>query len=89
MNDPTLNTLLEFVIRADDGEVESVNIVRSSGQLRFDAQAVAIAHSIGPHPEAPSELVSPDGRDGSLSIRQVQSPGELAGEFGDRRYARQ
>ena len=62
MNDPSLNTMLEFVIRADDGEVEAVNIVRSSGQMRFDAQAVAIAHGIGPHPEAPPELVSPDGR---------------------------
>ncbi len=62
MNDPTLNTLLEFVIRADDGELESVNIVRSSGQLRFDAQALSIAHSIGPHPNAPPELVSPNGR---------------------------
>lgn len=62
MNDPTLNTQLEFVIRAEDGKVESVNIVRSSGQVRFDAQAAAIAHSIGPHPNPPPELVSPNGR---------------------------
>lgn len=62
MNDPNLNTTLEFVIRATDGVVESVHIVRSSGQLRFDAQAVAVAHAIGPHPNPPPSLVSPDGR---------------------------
>lgn len=62
LNDPELNTKLEFVIRAADGEVEKVNIVRSSGQLRFDAQAVTISRGIGPHPGAPEELVSPDGR---------------------------
>lgn len=62
MNNPQLNTKLEFVISAQDGTVESVNIVRSSGQLRFDAQAIAIAHQIGPHPNPPPALVSPNGK---------------------------
>ena len=62
LNDPDLNTLLEFVIKASDGEVEQVNIVRSSGELRFDAEAVTIAHAVGPHPNPPPEIVSPDGR---------------------------
>jgi hypothetical protein len=62
MNDPKLNTKLEFVIRAEDGELESVNIVSGSGQTRFDAQALSIAYAIGPHPNPPLEIVSPNGR---------------------------
>lgn len=62
MNDPTLNAKLEFVILAETGELEAVNIVNSSGQVRFDAQAIAIAHSTGPHPNPPAELVSPNGK---------------------------
>lgn len=62
LNDPRLNTKLEFVITADSGEVESVNIVSSSGEVRFDAQAVSIAYRIGPHPNPPPEIVSPDGK---------------------------
>lgn len=62
MNDPLLNTKLEFVIRASDGELESVNVVHSSGQVRFDAQALSIAHRVGPHPNPPPEIISPDGR---------------------------
>lgn len=62
MNDPQLNTKLEFVIRADDGTVETVNIVSGSGQVRFDAQALSIAYAIGPQPNPPPEIVSPDGR---------------------------
>lgn len=62
LNDANLNALLEFVIRAEDGEVEAVNIVRSSGQLRFDAQAVTIAYQIGPHPNPPKQIVSRNGK---------------------------
>ena len=62
LNNAELNAKLEFVIRAEDGEVESVNIVRSSGQLRFDAQAVTIAYQIGPHPNPPRQIVSPNGK---------------------------
>lgn len=61
LNDPQLNAKLEFVIRASDGEVDRINIVRSSGELRFDAEAVMISKSVGPHPSPPRELVSPDG----------------------------
>ncbi len=62
MNDPELNTTLEFVIRSADGTVEDVRIVRGSGQVRFDAQAIAIAYQIGPHPRPPAEIVSPNGK---------------------------
>jgi TonB family protein len=62
LSNPSLNTELEFIIDAADGEVESVNIVRSSGQALFDAEAISVAHLVGPHPSPPPELVSPNGR---------------------------
>ena len=62
LSDPTLNVELEIVIRAQDGAVLDVNIVRSSGELRFDAEAISIHHAIGPHPNPPSQIVSPNGK---------------------------
>lgn len=62
LNDSSLNSLLEFVIDAKSGKVDAVNIVESSGELMFDAEAVSISHMIGPHRKPPGEIVSPDGK---------------------------
>lgn len=62
LNNPRLRTILEFVIDASTGNVENVNIVSTSGELQFDAEAVAISQSVGPHPSPPPEIVSPNGR---------------------------
>jgi hypothetical protein len=62
LSDPTLEVTIEYVIDAKTGKVEAANIAESSGLLMFDASAVAIFHSIGPHTRAPAEIVSPDGK---------------------------
>jgi hypothetical protein len=62
LNDADLNSKLEFVIDARSGVVDAVNIVDSSGELMFDAEAVSISHMIGPHRQPPGEIVSPDGK---------------------------
>ncbi|QDG54763.1 hypothetical protein FIV42_29660 [Persicimonas caeni] len=62
LNDSSLNSKLEFVIDAKSGKVDSVNIVESSGELMFDAEAVSISYMIGPHRSPPGEIVSPDGK---------------------------
>lgn len=62
LNNPRLNSKLEFVIDAESGSVDAVNIVDSSGEMMFDAEAVAISHAIGPHRSPPGEIVSPDGK---------------------------
>ncbi len=62
LSDPSLVCKLEFVIDAKSGHVDEVNIVKSSGQLMYDAEAVNIAYMVGPHPNPPGEIVSPDGK---------------------------
>lgn len=62
LSDPTLKTKLEFVVEADSGEVDAVNIVESSGQTMFDAEAIDVGHAVGPHEDPPDEIVSPDGK---------------------------
>jgi TonB family protein len=61
LNDPNLRTDLEIVI-APDGQVAEVGVVRSSGQLAFDAAAVDSAYRSGPHPSPPDVIKSGDGR---------------------------
>ena len=61
LSNPDLHTKLEFVINSPNGEIESINIVEASGELMFDAEAIAIAYTVGPHPNPPAEIVSPDG----------------------------
>ncbi len=61
LSDSDLNAVLEFVVDGDSGELEEVTIAESSGQTTYDMEAVAIAKSVAPHPEAPDEIVSPDG----------------------------
>ena len=62
LNDPSLNSELEFVIDAKSGQLDAVNIVDSSGETMFDAEAVAVSHMVGPHRHPPGEIVSPDGK---------------------------
>jgi hypothetical protein len=62
LNNASLNSKLEFVIDARSGVVDAVNIVESSGELMFDAEALSISHTIGPHRKPPGEIVSPDGK---------------------------
>lgn len=62
LNDSKLHSKLEFVIDAASGAVDSVNIVNSSGHTMYDAEAVAISYSVGPHKNPPGEIVSPDGK---------------------------
>ncbi len=61
LQDPRLTTKLELVIKADTGVVETINIVDSSGEVRFDAEAISIVSSVGRHPNPPPEIVSPNG----------------------------
>lgn len=62
LNNPDLECKLEYVIDAHSGKVDEVNIVESSGELMFDAEAVSISWMVGPHPSPPGEIVSPDGK---------------------------
>ncbi len=62
LSNPTLMTKLEFVIDAESGLFEAVNIVSSSGVLSFDAEAIDTAWSVGQRPNAPAAIVSPNGK---------------------------
>jgi TonB family protein len=62
LNDPNLHTQLEFVIQSPSGTIEAINIVQSSGELMYDAEALSISYTVGPHPNPPAEVVSPDGK---------------------------
>jgi TonB family protein len=62
LNNPDLHTKLEFVIQSPSGTIESINIVESSGELMYDAEALSISYTVGPHPNPPAEIVSPDGK---------------------------
>lgn len=61
LSNPNLNTVLEFVIDGESGELESVTIVSSSGVSSYDMEAVLIAKHVAPHTKPPEEIVSPDG----------------------------
>lgn len=60
LSDMNLWLTLEYVI-ADDGTVSAVRVVRPSGQLVFDARAIRILQTIGPHRPPPAAMLSPDG----------------------------
>lgn len=62
LHDPKLQTTLEFVIDAKSGKFEAVNVVKSSGELSYDAEAIDIAWTIGDHPNPPPQIVSPNGK---------------------------
>lgn len=62
LQNPALHVLLEFVILAETGKFEAVNIVQSSGELLFDAEAVDTAWAIGDKPNPPPQIVSPNGK---------------------------
>ncbi len=62
LNKTTLGTKLEFVIDGKTGEVEKITVVKSSGALRFDAEAISIGHQVGPHRRAPKNIISPNGK---------------------------
>lgn len=58
----SLEVTLEYIIDAASGAIEATNIVRTSGQTMFDAEAIVIFNEIGPHTGAPDEIISPDGK---------------------------
>jgi hypothetical protein len=62
LNNLSLNTLMELVIDAQSGVVEQTNIVRSSGETTFDAEAIITVRSLGRHPDPPQQIVSRDGK---------------------------
>lgn len=62
LSNPRLEVTLEYIIDAASGEVDAVNIARSSGETIFDGEGVMIFHQIGPHTKAPKEIISPDGK---------------------------
>lgn len=62
LQNPNLGVTLEFVIEAASGKFEAVNIVQSSGQLMFDAEAIDTAWAIGPRPNPPPQIISPNGK---------------------------
>lgn len=62
LQDPDLHTKLEYVIDANSGEVEKVNIVETSGNSAYDAAAITISFAAGPHRAPPADVVSPNGK---------------------------
>ncbi|CAN0386235.1 unnamed protein product, partial [Laminaria digitata] len=62
LQNPSLSTTLEFKIDARTGEFESIIPVQGSGELMFDAEAISVAWGIGPRPNPPPQIVSPDGK---------------------------
>ncbi len=58
--DASLFTELEYVI-GRDGVVRDVNVVRGSGELVFDAEAINLLYDIGPHEPPPPAMVSSNG----------------------------
>ena len=62
LQNPNLSTTLEFVIDARSGEFEAVTIVKGSGEMLFDAEAISVAWAIGPRPNPPPQIVSPNGK---------------------------
>ena len=61
LQNPQLHTTLEFVIEAKTGKFTSVNIVKSSGELMFDAEAIDTSWAVGKRPNPPKQIVSPNG----------------------------
>lgn len=59
--DRTLNTKLEIILNRD-GTVHRIGVVKTSGFLPFDHGAFASVMRGQPYPEAPSQIVSGDGR---------------------------
>lgn len=62
LQDSKLLTTLEYVIDAKTGALERVNIVKTSGNLQYDAAAVTVSMAAGPHPSPPSEAISHNGK---------------------------
>lgn len=61
LNDPNLVTTLEVILNKD-GTVHRVGVVSSSGILQFDYGAFSAVMNGAPYPEAPSSILSGDGR---------------------------
>lgn len=61
LNDLSLHTTLEIIIERD-GRLHRINIVRSSGTLPFDVAAMNSVRRAAPFGEAPSAILSGDGR---------------------------
>ena len=60
-SDPTLMTKLEIILNRD-GSVHRVGVARSSGLLPFDFGAFNSVLRAQPYPQAPSSILSGDGR---------------------------
>jgi len=60
-SDSTLMTKLEIILERD-GRVHRIGIIRTSGFLPFDYGAFAAVMRAQPFPEAPTEILSGDGR---------------------------
>ena len=61
LSDPSLVARVEMVL-SREGEVTAARIARTSGQLLFDAEAVATVLRVGPHRPPPAALLSHDGK---------------------------
>lgn len=62
LSNPRLEVTIEYILDAASGEVEATNIVKTSGETMYDAEAIVIFNEIGPHTGAPDEIISPDGK---------------------------
>ncbi len=60
MNQPTLKTVIEVVLRPD-GAIHHLGIVRSSGLTAFDLGALDAFDRAAPFGPAPAAIISPDG----------------------------
>jgi len=62
LRNPSLHTQLEYVIDASSGKIDTVNIVKTSGNSAYDAAAISVSMAAGPHPSPPPEVISPNGK---------------------------
>jgi TonB family protein len=60
-NDPTLMTKLEIILNRD-GTVDRIGVVKPSGFLAFDYGAYNSVMRAQPYPEAPTSILSGDGK---------------------------
>ena len=61
LNNRDLMAKLEIVLKGD-GTVDKVTVVRSSGMVMFDAQAIDVVYSAGPYADPPRAIRSANGK---------------------------
>jgi TonB family protein len=60
-NDPSLVTNVEIVLK-DDGSIDKLSLVSSSGSREFDAAVIDSVYLARPYPKPPREILSANGK---------------------------